>query len=426
MRFPRLFRMPLAWAAVSIGCIAGLAQEAALEQKKQPKIYTIRPTDEHGERNAGLAPLPNVPKSQSAGRLPVPNPSNPSAIRSTRASPAQTAAWIRELDATEFDTREMAMLRLLEEGPAVLSSLKPLFARGSLEATTRGLFVVRQIGLVAQLDDDDEAGHLLTELAEQKESVALARRAAAALAELTQQRSLQALTALERLGAKITPSVLDVNNPQDGRVDSIELGEDFRGGESEIKRLKWIVESPKLILSGQQVTDDWIKLAMAMPGMEELHLYRAKITEGALAPLVGHAAIKQVGIYHTPVHDAVLDPLTKLPLLAFVKLYGTQVSKEAVEKFKAISGLAVDFRRGAFMGVGAYENEGKCQIRTVHPGSPAEKGGIQVQDIIIRFGGAEVTSFGNLTDLIAPHEVGDEVEIACCVRFLATRRRFNR
>jgi hypothetical protein len=303
------------------------------------------------------------------------------------------------------------MFRLLDEGPAVLPALKPLFSRGSLEATTRGLFVVRQIGLVAQLDDDDEAGRLLAELAEQKESVALARRAAAALAELTQQRSLQALTALEQLGAKITPSVLDVNNPQDGRVISIELGENFRGEITELKRLKWIVESPVLILSGQQVTDDWIKLAMAMPGIEELHLYRAKITEAALEPLVGHAAIKQVGIYHTPVQDAVLDPLIKLPLLAFVKLYGTQVSKEAVEKFKAASGLAVDFRRGAFLGVGGPDLEGTCLITKVHPGSPADKAGIQLNDIIVRFGGTEVISFSKLTELIAPHQPGDEVEI---------------
>jgi hypothetical protein len=252
---------------------------------------------------------------------------------------------------------------------------------------------------------------LLTELSEQKESLALARRAAATLTELTQQRSLHALASLEKLGAKITPSVLDVNNPQDGRVVSIEIGSDFRGEMVDLKWLKWIIESPILILSGKQVSDEWVKLALAMPGLEELHVYGAKISDAGLAPLADQVAIKQVGIYHTPVHDAVLEPLTKLPLLSFVKLYGTQVSKEAVDKFKEASGIAVDFRRGAFLGVGGPDLEGTCLIQTVHPDSPAHKAGLQQNDIIVKFGGTEVTSFGKLTELIAPHQPGDEVEL---------------
>ncbi|HEY2412356.1 MAG TPA: PDZ domain-containing protein [Pirellulaceae bacterium] len=420
MRLSRNCRTIFALAIAFVACGLSFAQEAPPGQKKQPEIYIVRPTGEREQRVVVPAMPPAPAQQPSNSRPPASLPSRVvPAAREKSATPAETTAWIRQLDATEFDTRETAMLRLLEEGPAVLPVLKPLFKKGSLEATTRGLFVVRQLGLISELDGDDESGRLLTELSEQKESASLARRAAATLAELTQQRSLHALTALENLGAKITPSVLDVNNPQDGRVVSIEIGNDFRGETADLKWLKWIIESPILILSGKRVSDEWVKLALVMPGLEELHLYGAKISDGGLAPLANHAALKQVGIYHTPVHDAVIEPLTKLPLLSFIKLYGTQVSKEAVDKFKEASGIAVDFRRGAFLGVGGLDLEGTCLIQTVHPGSPADKAGLQQNDIIVSFGGAKVISFGKLTELIAPHQPGDEVEIE------VVRRIFN-
>jgi S1-C subfamily serine protease len=103
--------------------------------------------------------------------------------------------------------------------------------------------------------------------------------------------------------------------------------------------------------------------------------------------------------------------LAELPLLGFLKLYGTQVTKEGVEKFRLASGVAVDFRRGAFLGVGGKDGDGGCLIGTVHKGSPADKAGILENDVIVRFGGAEVKSFSSLTDLIAPRQHGEEVEI---------------
>jgi hypothetical protein len=330
----------------------------------------------------------------------------------------QIDQWIRQLDAPEFLTRETAMLRLVDAGTDVLPALRPVLNGGSLEATSRALFVVRQLGLAADLDAQDQAGQLLADLAERKETPALARRAAAALAELIQQRSAQSLAELERLGAKVVRSQVAGGLFLDEPVLSIEIGDAFQGEDAELRRLKWTVDAPILILSGKRATDEWVKHAAALPGLEELHLYQAKISEAGLKPLADHTNLKQLGIYHTPVHDEVLAPLAKLPLLAFIKLYGTKVTKDGVEKFKADTNMAVDFRRGAFLGVGGNDFEGGCRIRTVHRGSPAEKAGIMPEDLIVRFGGAEVRSFSGLTDLIAPREFGEEVEIELARRVL--------
>src|SRR5438552_1468704 len=149
-------------------------------------------------------PIPFTPPTP-ASSPPSPRAAVPpkAPLELSKEAQQRFAGRIRELDATEFLTRETAMLQLLEAGPAVLPALRPVLAGGSLEATSRALFIVRQVGLAADLDGQDQAGQLLAELAERKEAPALARRAAAALAELTQQRSAQALTELENLGARI-------------------------------------------------------------------------------------------------------------------------------------------------------------------------------------------------------------------------------
>jgi PDZ domain-containing protein len=303
------------------------------------------------------------------------------------------------------------MLQLLEAGPAVLPALRPVLTGGTLEATSRALFIVRQIGVAADIDTQDQAGQLLTELAGRNETPALARRAAAALEELTQQRSVQALSELEGLGAKVARSQILGGLPLDEPVLSIELNKDFQGDEHELRRLKWVTDVPVLILNGKQVTDGWIKQAALMPGLEELHLYQARVGDGGLAPLVDNATLRQIGLYYTPVSDAVLAPLSKLPLLGFVKLYGTQATAAGVKKFKETSGVAVDFRRGAFLGVGGMDLDGTCLISTIHEGSPAAKAGLMREDVIVRFGKEAVGNFSSLTELISQCNAGDEVEI---------------
>jgi len=340
------------------------------------------------------------------------NPASPAPAKArTKATGEQIATWIRELDADEFFTRETASLQLLEAGPAVFPALKPVLTGGSLEATSRALFVVRQIGLAADIDTQDKAGELLAELAGRNEAPALARRAAAALEELTQQRSIQALAELEELGAKIVRSQVLGGIALDEPVLSIDVADMFRGDEHDLRRLKWVSGAPLLILEGKQVKDGWIKQAAAMPGLQELHIYQASVGDAALAPLSEAKTLKQVGLYYTPVTQAALDPLAKLPLLAFVKLYGTKATAGGVKEFQQKTGISVDFRRGAFLGVSGRDIDGTCKISGIHEGSPAARAGLAPEDTVVGFGGEDVADFSSLTTLISQYNAGDEVEI---------------
>lgn len=321
----------------------------------------------------------------------------------------QVAHWVKALDADEFLDRETAMLALVDAGPMVLPALEPVLSGGSLEATSRAFFVVRQIGLTGDTEAQEQVSRLLADLAGRKEAPTLARRAAAALAELNQQRSVKALAELEELGAKLVR--LDVGGGLfEEPVQSIEIGEEFHGSDDDLRRLKWVTDVPVLLLTGKKASDTWVKYAAAMPSLEKLHLYQAAVTNAGLAPLAGNSTVRELGIYYAPVSDEVLKPLGKLPLLGFIKLYGTKVSQEAVEKFREASGVAVDQRKGAFLGVGCQNTE-PCIISTVHAGSPAAKGGLLQGDTVLRFGSKAIKNFDTLTDILRHSDVDEAVEV---------------
>jgi hypothetical protein len=328
------------------------------------------------------------------------------------SSAEQLARCVRQLDADEFLTRETAMLELIAAGPAALPVIKPVLTSGSLETISRALFVVQQLGSSGNEIAQEQAWSLLVELAGHKESPVLARRAAAVLDQITQQRKVVALAELEALGVKIARSQFLGGLPLDEEVMSIEIGDGFQGQEADLRRLKWLQDVPVVIFSGQKVTDGWIGHTAAMPSLEELHLYQTRVSDASLLPLAGYQTLRQLGIYYTPVGDKILESLAKLPMLAFVKLYGTEVTKQGVENFKAASGMArLDCRRGAFLGVGCLSGVGHCLISTVHDGSPAEKGGIKQEDVIVRFGQVKVQGFDELTEEISKRDVGEEVEL---------------
>src|SRR5262245_48128294 len=208
--------------------LAGLASSAPL-YAQPPSRPTFPPKSRSPVPEPPQPPAPSL-RSPAVPTGAVPRSEKPTAPATPRVKPTpeQIAAWIRELDADEFFTRETATLQLLEAGPVVLSALKPVLSGGSLEAASRALYIVRQIGVAADIDTQDEAGRLLTELAGRQETPALARRAAAALDELTQQRSAYALSELEELGAKIARSpAIGAVLPEEPAI-SIELSETFR------------------------------------------------------------------------------------------------------------------------------------------------------------------------------------------------------
>jgi hypothetical protein len=351
-----------------------------------------------------LAVLAEAPAQEPPPQL------QPSPLRKPPTA-EQLQAWVAELDGQEFLARETAMLQLIAAGQSAVPAVSEVFRGDSLEATSRALHVLQQIGLSPDLATQEAARAALVAAAASKENVVTARRATAALDKLIELRSAQALTELESLGAIVVRAQSFDGLVVENLVESVQLGPDFRGSDDDLRRLAWLSVG-RIILVGDKVTDTWLKHAATINGLEELHLHSVAVTDEGLAAIASHPGLRQVGIYYTPLADPALAHFEALPVLSFVKLYGTKVSTEAVEKFQMTAGIPkVDIRKGAFLGVGCMSIDNECVLSTVHENSPAAKAGLAHDDVLVRFGQVKVTDFESLTAQIAKLDSGDEVEV---------------
>jgi hypothetical protein len=327
------------------------------------------------------------------------------------ATAEQLRASVEDLDASEFLTRETATLRLIAAGQAAIPVVCEVFRGDSLEATARALFVLQQIGLSDDPQTQEAARAALSTASANKDNPALARRATASLARLVELRSAQALAELESLGAKVVRAQSFDGLAVASVVHSVQIGPEFKGQESDLARLKWLSVT-QLVFTGESVTSGWLAHAGRMTGLEELHLHSTAVTDEGLAAITGLASLRQLGIYYTPLGEPTLKHLSQMPGLSFVKLYGTKIPPAAAAEFELNSGIPnVDFRKGAFLGVGCLRGETQCVLSTVHADSPAERAGLAVEDVVVRFGSTKITDFESLTTLISNRNAGDEIEI---------------
>lgn len=328
------------------------------------------------------------------------------------ATVAELEKWAKDLDSDEFLAREEATLKLIAAGAPAIKYVQPIVSVPSLEASTRALHVLRDIGLSADLDTQEAVRSALEEIAKQPSPVG--KRASRTTAWLNEQRSSQTIRDLEQLGAKIQRTEYSDGLQEIVTVEAVQLGPGWKGDEKDLRRLKWLVDVRQLVFIGDKMGDSALAQAALMPGLKSLHLHRTAVTDKGMQILAGCGTLQEFGAYYSGLGDEGIAPLGKLPSLTSVKLYGTKVTPEAKEKLgTALNQLAkIDFRRGGFLGIScAPDFDGLCRISTVHPDSPASKAGLQTRDVLVRFAGKELKDFEGLTAIISQHQAGESLEV---------------
>ena len=327
------------------------------------------------------------------------------------ATPAELEKWAKDLDSDEFLAREEATLKLSAAGTPAIKYVQPLVSVPSLEASTRALHVLREIGLSSDLDVQDAARIALEEISKQPSPVG--KRAARTIAWLNEQRSGQTIRDLEQLGAKIQRTEYNDGVQEIVTIDGVQLGSEWKGEVKDLRRLKWLVDVQQLVLVGDKMGDAALAQAALMPGLKRLHLHHTSVTDQGMQALASCGALQEFGAYYSPLGDEAVVPLGKLPALSTVKLYGTKVTAQARDQLKGSPQIAkVDYRYGGFLGVSCDPVfDGVCRLLTVHPDSPASKAGMQRGDVLVRFAGKELKSFDELTGIISQHPAGDTVEV---------------
>ncbi len=163
---------------------------------------------------------------------------------------------------------------------------------------------------------------------------------------------------------------------------------------------------------GNQITDEWIRATEYLASVERVLIKHANITNEAVKSISKLKRVTKVDLMYTPVNDAVIEYLKDMKTVREVRLYGTDITRQAVEQYQAAAAhVLIDFKMGAFLGVMCQQAPFPCQVVEVVAESAAARGGIAVQDIVVRYGGNPVANFDDLRKLIGKNKVGDSVLI---------------
>lgn len=354
-----------------------------------------------------------IAPATAAENPPVASPLSPARKAPTDIAPEQVAAWVRELDADEFAKRELATMGLIQAGEPAIAGIAALdLPSQNLEVVTRGLHVLQELALSDDRAVEDAAREVLEKLA-QSTNFTAARRASGTLATLNQLRQGRAMEELQKLGVKI-----QVVNRQLGlllvhETVAVEIDETFRGESKDLKRLAFLPDVQLVELQGTHINDDVLKFVATMPSMRYLKIKRAKVTPAGLTELTKAAQLEHLSVLYCPIDDTAVEPLAKLAKVKEQRIFGTDMTRDGSLKLReALTnvGSSLDFRQGGFLGIGCDDSRGRCEISQVQKDTAAEKAGLQYGDIILDFGGENVTTFKDLTALIGKYKAGDAVK----------------
>jgi len=125
------------------------------------------------------------------------------------------------------------------------------------------------------------------------------------------------------------------------------------------------------------------------------------------------ANLDRLSAFGVPITDDDLKQLDGLNRLTAVLLFGTKVTADGAARLAKIhQDINVDRRRtNALFGVAGEDTPTGVRITLVQLGSPADRGGLAANDIIVKFAGHDVGDFKALISKISNSNPGDKVMI---------------
>jgi len=275
--------------------------------------------------------------------------------------PAEIAGWIAELEDNHYLVREQATRRLLAAGATALDPLLEAANGPGPERADRAVWILRRY---AAAKDSGLRRPALERLVQLRDRPRISTAALQALAVIRHQ---EAVATIEKLGGRFTSAQLGPNSTAPYTTGYVVIDNQWRGGEAGLAHL---------------------------------------------ADLLG---LRLVAIVGADISIAGVAELRKVEQLERLWLYGTKLESDDLPKVQALlPQVAIDFRRGGLLGIGANQFEaeiGQATVGNVQKGGVAEAAGIQMGDVIHKFNGQPVSSFKDLTTKIGQLRAGEEVKL---------------
>ena len=324
--------------------------------------------------------------------------------------------WIADLDASSFDRRRRATMRLITRGDAavVREVTKLVVGAPSVEAQIRGLVVLERIATAPETiggSAADAALLALEELAADPQSL-VAGRAGQHLEAVRGHYEMLAVGELKRKGAQFGRARSRVNLPL-GEMTLV-LNDAWEGTVSDLDAVRHLYSIRELRVEGDRFDDSCGAPLSRFPELRRMILKDTRIGDKGMASLAQAKALEALTVWYCPISNQSVKTWESMQHLRYVELLGSAVTPSAMESFRRRSPtMVVIYRRGGFLGVAPIAPTGPCIIANPTAGGAAERAGLRSQDTIVKYRGEPVADFEALRKLIEndPPELEVEVEI---------------
>jgi hypothetical protein len=271
----------------------------------------------------------------------------------------QTAAYlVSQLGNPRFEIREEATRRLEQSGIEAVEPLMSAAGGESLEITCRA---IRALGSIYESDD-----------------TATFDAAEAALEHLVESSNR---SAAQRASAILSPQELFWTQESDER---------------RLRRWKRAVLRIRALGGIVELVDDSDREITEIPPDEYVQV-NVILEEGWKGGEAGLVNLKRM---------AVRPPL---PVVYVTK--GGPIPGEAIDNLqRELPHLRIETRGQAMLGV-SCERGPPCRISIVKPNSAAERAGLKIRDVILKYDGEELTNFDRLIEITKGHKAGDKIAI---------------
>ncbi len=318
--------------------------------------------------------------------------------------------WVSQLSHDQFFRRRIASKKLAEAGPAAIPAIVDAMKSGDLETVERAVWVMSEIALTQPPDDDGGAWSELNKLATRASGIR-ASRARAALEEIREDRAHQARLALTAAGVFVGIDQFIVRALSQPQM-MVQFDERWQGDVKVLQWLRWLDGIEFARLKGAAVRPAVFARLIEIPDLRTIAIIDATVDRATLEPLLRMSRIDALEFRYVKLTPELGDMVAAMPLRVSLNLMGTGIASEQVAAMRAaLPGLAIDHKRGGFLGVKCDARLDICRISSTVPGGAAEAAGLIPGDVIVRVGESEILKFSDLQDAINQYLPGDEIEV---------------
>lgn len=342
---------------------------------------------------------------------------------SDQGEPVEIAAeelqsYLADLRSDSYAARMAAMHGLIESGGSAIDLLlEELDRTNDAEFQLRALEVLERLAHREIAVRESPASQALKQLVDSNKPV-LASRAGSRLQRVADRRRLYASARLTELGAQINSETWRMRQlaQRPPMTESVVLdSKSWQGTAEDARLLTDLADVGDVRLLGPQINDEYLDSVGKLEGLISLSMKSTSITDAGMAKLAACRDLAILEIRYADISDTSIDVLAQMSLHA-VEITGTRITSEGVKTLEErVPGIRIDFKAGAYLGVGAdmmaAEGQNGCRLTRVEQDSAAEAAGLMIGDVITAYHGQKVVDFESLRALIAKNRAGDIVTV---------------